>query len=76
MFSIKLISMLLHVLVKHYKNVNQEKQMKLLNGKLKLIKKKLQIINMIVLLLLMNLYGLLVPVKLQHLNKLKKFTNI
>ena len=30
--------MLLHVLVKHYKNVNQEKQMKLLNDKLKLIK--------------------------------------
>jgi hypothetical protein len=24
----------------------------------------------------MNLYGLLVPVKLQHLSKLKKFTNI
>jgi hypothetical protein len=38
MFSIKLISMLLHVLVKHYKNVNLVKQMKLLNDKLKPIK--------------------------------------
>jgi triosephosphate isomerase len=34
MCSIKLMSTLLHVLVKHYKNVNQEKQMKSLNDKL------------------------------------------